>query len=729
MQSQSPSPEHWIRNTANIRTILEDISQRIHLIEKKNNDEIPLQQWHSGYIPSHITHISRIFQDGTIDLDLIIYLPKNNTFSNIPETYNFYQELDVQVRVGYRNWQSLNPPRVDFPYWSLQLEKISPGKRMAIRYKNSQGNWQLINTIGEIEQIYGLSYVPNPTYQWKNNPPKYSYAKVLMETTLEGLLAGYKNGKYAPNNIADLLQISIAKRIINTDIPERLADLGVDEILVPVWSSVADRSHLDPKFNYLIYNIGNIDWQIGNTSEFKCLVDRLYANGIQIVPDLIFAHQVKSPFSESLDQIELEDSNNLFVDRNPFLFRDYGTWMFNLADPKIREILIEKIVFFVKTYRFHKIRIDYIDGLILQYANRSENFGEKFIRELNTALRQAVPEIMILGEAFETSINPTVREFIDIFYAPRGFMIVEELYKPPSRMQRPLYPDISPLIEQINQANQTDRCEAIYAQLHDETWYCHHIANSRPHVPWAYGANPAQLAKNQGEELVIMQLLAPENLLDFVRRTVRNAEVFTMFLANQNYMFVHTVDSLALGRLDEVDRWKSTWEDINPQDILTWKKTGLSERKIYHIHAQHRIDMVEIRKIFRLYTDLNKYTHEPLFHTDVYYCDRSTSLLALFRRHLYQPEKSLVIVFNFGPQAFRHYLHYELPAPEGFEGKWQVLFDGDWNNYPSYSLQQAQYGYAPHTLFHTTNGTYSNLPHIFKINIGGRSLIILKYCP
>ena len=691
-----------------------------------SNSELacPAQYWQEGYSPSTLTQVTEVFSDGTVNLTVILYLPEN--YTGRPRD----NQGRVQVKIGQGEWQQSNYPASESSYWTLELEKVPVGSQIIFRYLDNSGSWQPIVAPGNIERMYELGYIPNLVYEWKNQPPKFEQAKVLMETTLEGLLAGYKNGMFAPRGREELLQNSIAARILKTEIPEKLKDLEIDQVMAPISSSVADRSNLNPKFNYLTYNVGDLDWQIGRSQEFKQLVDRFYGNGIQIVPDLIFAHQVKSPFPGSGDQIiRREDSKSLMVDEDAYLFRDYGTWMFDLANPDIRSILKEKIVSFVLKYRLKLIRIDYMDGLILQYSLRDVNFGELFVSELKAELRRAIPELLVLGETFETASNPVVQDSIDIFYAPVGFSLIEELYMPPSKMQRPLYPDLTPLITQIEQSKNPTRKEAAYSQLHDETWTDEHIARGRPHVPWAYGANPAQLAKNKGEELIQMNLLAKEKLLDFCRRTVRNAEALTMFSVNFQYMFLPTVDSLSLGRLDLPNRWKMVWEGVVPEDMVEWKKTGISERKIFQLHQQHRADMIRLRRIFRTYTKIDGETYQPLVQTEVYYSDPETSILGLFRRNWQQPGESLVVIFNLGIRAFKDYFAYEIPVPEGFEGRWEVLFDGNWIEPIRRLSPEDTDGYFPGTILETTRGSFSNRDGILRLAMGGYSPIILKYLP
>ncbi len=675
------------------------------------------------YQPQRLTHVTGLHADGTVDLAVIIYLPPHYLYQAKPEA----DQVDgaVQVKVGWNTWQSLQLANPDSLYWTLDLVGLQPGTSLQFRYQDSEGTWKALAPLTALESVYETSYIPDLSYQWQHGHPTLDHARVLMETTLEGLLTGYKGGKFAPKSREEMFQASIAQRILKTDIPGRLADLGIDELMVPVSASIADRSHLDPKFNYLTYNIAELDWQMGKTAEFMELMDVLFEKNILLVPDLIFAHQVRAPFLGSLDQVTRnDDGEKLWVDRNAYLFRDYGTWMLKLQDAEIRHQVIEKIVAFVNQFHFKIIRIDYVDGLILQYSNRETNYSELFIQDLKAKLLQSMPHIIVLGETFEVAGNPKVQDFIDVFYAPIGFSIVEELYKPAAKMKRPLHPELGRLVNEINYVSTSARPEAIYAQLHDETWYCQHILAGRPNVPWAYGGNPAELAKARGEGLIRMGLLQPTELLDFVRRTVRNAEALTLFTAKLRYMYLPSVDSLALGCLDEGDHWTVVWEGVTPQQIQFWKKTGLVETTILYLQEQHRADMVRLRNIFRRYTHVDPDTLKSAVELQVFHQDEEESLLGLLRLNTFFRGDSLIVFFNFGPTHFREH-HYELPVPDGFEGRWEVLFDGDGM---SVHPDAESKGYSPGTILDTASGAYSNRSAVLRLEIGAMSLMVLRYC-
>lgn len=678
--------------------------------------------WHSGYTPTYLTHITRVFEDNKVDICVVVYLPNRRPDTKV-DSCPWDAEVALQVKVNNQPWESLLSTNQDGQYWSLTLERVPEGSRLFFRYRRGEGEWQPISPLGDIESIYGATYVPSLRYNWTHQPPRYGHGRVLMETTLEGLLAGYKGGRFAPSSFEELYRRSIGDRLVQTDIPGRLAEWGIDQLLVPVCSSMANRAQLDPKFNYLTYNFVDVDWQIGRASEFKQLVDTFYGHKIQLVPDLIFAHQVKVPFEGSLDRIASPtDEKQAFVDVHAFLFRDYGTWMLELSVPEIRRMLIEKVVAFIMRYQLKVIRIDYVDGLILQYSNRPENYGEVFIRELKAELRRVCPDVTALGETFEASHNEAVKDFIDVFYSPIGFSIVEELYKPRDPHSKGVQPDAKAIADHLRQVLKSTRKEAFYAQLHDEVWYCPHVSRGRPHVPWAYGKHPAQLAKNAGEALVGESLLEQARLLEYVRRTVRNAEALTMFSADFQYMFSPAVDSLSLGALDDPDRWQVQWEGVRQVDLEQWRRTGLSSREIFRQHERHRSDMVSLRKIFRQYTQVDEENQSPLVSVHVHHANTDAGILGLFRQNHHWSEDSLLVIFNLGSTAFHGEKLYEVPTPPGFDREWMVVFDGDWED-PQWGSQ----AYAPGTILRKTNGYFSNIPNVLRLRIGARSLIILKY--
>ncbi len=667
----------------------------------------------------------RVRENGNVDLRLRIYLPKAYGVAARERGANGGTEAagadgwSVQVKVGKRDWQNLQAPDREEASWWLDLEDIAAGTPLNYRYRDARGHWQPLAPLENLEQVCGQTYVPKLNYTWEHPTPPYLRARVLLETTLEGLLCGYKGGKFAPRNSRETFQGSLARRILKTNIPQRLASLSIDEVMVPVCASIADRAQLDPKFNYLTYNIAELDWQVGRADEFMALVDAFHGQRLLLIPDMIFVHQVKEPYPGSLDTVVGSDGEGLFVDPDPFYFRDYGTWMVRLQDPQVRRQVVEKVVALAARYGLQTIRIDYVDGLVKQYCQRSHNYAEDLIRELRAELARAVPATLVLGETFEEAGNPAVQDLIDIFYMPAGFTILEELYRPIEHRDRPLVPNIEAIVGTIANAAYSNRQEAIYAQLHDETWEDEQITLGRPEVPWAYGANPAQLAKNHGETLVRAGLLSRVQLLDFVRRTVRAAEAMTMFAAKLKYMYSPGVDSLALNGLDAPGYWRVIWDGVPDDAMAQWVETGLSPGAVFDLHQQHRADMIRLRSLFRRYSPVDPDGLKPLVQPEPYYQDVDSGLLAIVRRNQVARDATLLAVFNLGDRRFHDDSAYELPVPEDLGGPWEVLFDGDRGSGPSTAYPDA-------ATLETGYGRYSGRAETLRLNIGPRSLLVLR---
>ncbi len=602
---------------------------------------------------------------------------------------------ELQIRQGSDGWRAMPEVPGSGGHYEADWTRRRADQEVRLRYRHA-GRWKPLFPTSAVENLNGRFFSIADVSEWSHEPVRTGHAKVCLECTLEGLVASFEMGRFFTAEMQDLLLRSIADRILAADIPQRLAALGVDEIMAPVFPSVANRALLNPKFNYLVYAVGEVDWQIGRPAEFARLLDDLTARGIAFVPDMIFAHFVKAPSPTGLDSLETPARDRrFFVDPDPFLFRDYGTWMFDLENPEVRSFLIGKIVDFVTRFRLRTIRVDFVDGIILQYSRRGTNYGEILLRELRSRF-DAIPDPpIVIGEAFSTAGNAAVRELIDVFYCPRGFCFVEELYKPARHLSRARFPEIGRIAEEINGNTHSESRDAIYAMLHDECWSDEHIAAGRPHVPWAYAAHPAELARRVADDLIAARLLAPRDTLDFVRKRVRAAEALTMFSSNLRYIYTPAVDSLALGRLDEPGRWRMEWSEPEPTDMRAWLKTGLDETRIFALHDRHRREMAALRRIFRESTEIKEARHTPLIRVSACHVDPSSSVLGVLRRHRHRSADASLVIFNFGPLEFPPGHLYEFPIPPDLGGLWRVWFDGDHAQESELLRGEGASGYAP----------------------------------
>ncbi|NJK28113.1 MAG: hypothetical protein HC925_05915 [Coleofasciculaceae cyanobacterium SM2_3_26] len=160
-------------------------------------------------------------------------------------------------------------------------------------------------------------------------------------------------------------------------------------------------------------------------------------------------------------------------------------------------------------------------------------------------------------------------------------------------------------------------------------------------------ATPPNWQRDKGKRWMAAGLLPQEDLLDYVRRTVRSTEALTMFAAKLMYLFVPAVDSLFLGCSDTPDNWKFHWDDVTPEQLAFWEEKGLSDRQIYLLHKQHRLDMARLRQIFLGVHHCDpRNSLKPATEVSIHHTDSDRSVLALWRYNSASPYESLLIVFN-----------------------------------------------------------------------------------
>jgi hypothetical protein len=491
----------------------------------------------------------------------------------------------------------LLPRRLELVYddssrtYQAEIPLIRVGTEISFEVQQGAGMSVPLVPIEEPETVFGKVRIPDLEPAWSASKPE-TYAsdhtaeeapahfQILLEATLEGLLADYQGGSHAPQSIEELLELSIAARINCTQIPERLAEMGYTELMVPIFSSVADRTRLDPKFNYLVYNL-SLDWQLGTHREMRELVMRFRKAGIELIPDLVFAHQVSNPYDGSVNDWSARSGQySVYQDTDPFLFRDYGTWMFNLADAQVRKSVIRKICNLITRLDLNKIRVDYIDGLVLQYSRRDHNWGCTLLNELHYALLEVRPGLEIIGEAFSTASTPEVQQLISSSYSPRGFQLMET-------MLRPGYPDlfhtgatVDSICKSLEAANLQSGRESNYAQLHDECWHDIFIQQGRPATPWAYGKMPLGLALDHTQQLVEQGFIVRTQRLPISIRLTALITVLGMVMSFTRWMETVGAITLDTGRLDEEEHWKYLWSANDRLNRAIWAEVGVDSRLI-----------------------------------------------------------------------------------------------------------------------------------------------------
>lgn len=546
------------------------------------------------------------------------------------------------------------------------LRHIRPGTGLAFRLILKDDRVIPFVPLGESDVVNGLVRVPDFHPSWLQPGTRESHPSttqsdpgmaILLEHPLEGLLAEFEDGVYFTDAIEELLPWSVADRILQTTIPEQIRDLGYSEIMFPLYASVADRCHLEPKFNYLVYNL-SADWQLGTAQDMRKLVQRFRSFGIELVPDLVFVHQVNNPYAGSSHDVSLRQSEILpYRDPAPFLFRDYGTWYLDLEDPLIREILIDKIVETILTLDLRVIRVDYIDGLLMQFFDKPVNYGSVLLQELKWRLLDRCPDLRIIGEAFQTAGDPAVCFLMDSTYSPRGFTLLDLLLAPDSGATPSLRGCVDGLTDFLAACNHQSARESNYSQLHDECWLDHWISYGRPHTPWAYGAMPMGLSMARVEDLIHQGVLDPDHqiptavALTLLVRTLGLAASFTRWMETSGCL------SLDQGRLDEADHWRFPWLASSARSRSLFPADGLPEEERRGLLERAREHVAAANRLFRR---LGRSEANPLgVPVRMVHGDVGCGLAAFVRWGCRYPNPALVVV-NLSPVAVASQPGYEL---------------------------------------------------------------------
>ncbi len=493
-------------------------------------------------------------------------------------------------------------------FWELCLHRIKPGTALFFRLELDDGRSIPFVPLGESDVVNGVVRVPDYHPNWlqpqasKNEPggkqPNAGMA-ILLEQTLEGLLADYEQGVYFTDAIEELLSWSVADRILQTQIPEMVRDLGYTEIMFPLYASVADRCNLDPKFNYLVYNLSP-DWQLGTANDLRSLVHRFRKCGIELVPDLVFVHQVRNPYQGSSDDVSMHiEEISPLEDPDPFLFRDYGTWHFNLGDPIVREIIADKILETILVLDFQVLRVDYIDGLLMQSANRATNHGALLLHELRQRLKRDCPGVRIIGEAFQTAGDPAVVALIDSIYAPRGFGLLDLLLNSVEDRVLATSNTVDGLTQLVADFNNQSHTESNYSQLHDECWCDHWISRGRPHTPWAYGAMPMGLALKRIDSLIDHGWIEPGQHIETAVALTILIRTLGLALSFSRWMETSGCLSLDQGGLDDPLHWQFPWSPTEVHSRRLFPAAGVNEDRRRALITGARAHVAAANHLFR----------------------------------------------------------------------------------------------------------------------------------
>jgi 1,4-alpha-glucan branching enzyme len=153
-------------------------------------------------------------------------------------------------------------------------------------------------------------------------------------------------------------------------------------------------------FRYQIFGLFAPDSCFGSPDEFKMMVDEFHRNGIAVVMDTVISHfpfQGNSSPSRQLKGVGADvwwkaNGQKLYATE----ISPWNTFRYDYANPYVRRMLTESLLFMMKEYGLDGIRYDNVDGI------RSLNGGEQLLKEINAQVRLLNPSAFLVSEAFDT---------------------------------------------------------------------------------------------------------------------------------------------------------------------------------------------------------------------------------------------------------------------------------------------------------------------------------------
>lgn len=676
----------------------------------------PPRQIEPQYVPDfgpRIYSIDRVTQ--AMEIDFRLYVPKG-------------YGTDVQIRASFTwgRWRRMD--EVFDGLWQYQGRRIRPGAWYEFRVRDSAGKWTVVTDpmayrfakrLNPATNQYNLhAIVPSLAYDPQAAPPRRDEALVVCECTLPGLLHRFEGGRYRRTQGGGP---SIAARILRSGIIGKLKEQGYTGVMFPIQASVADMRRYNWTYNYLIHGLGGIDVELGDWFEMKQLVDAFHQAGILVIPDIVLVHHVKNSSPRKLENLRDASGKMLWFDDNPYLHRDYGTWMLNLENERIRGHLIEMLVRFIRELNLGAFRFDYVDGLVLQYAGghrmlpappptatgatasscggaksgeendsdpvrrlvkaaqakgpRQATPGEKFLDELKLTLDAHGCDVLRISEAFSTREVPAVRRLANVFYEPWVGVV-----------------SASDTLGRKAQADATDLCRTLmgvkgasvvhdsigamtYVVSHDEAAVDEHVLQARreSNVGESAGAHLSELALRFAESVREDKRMARGDMLDFVVRHTCMLEALTMFTGNYAHMqLCGASDCAKLGTYDDPQGWQFTWDVERHPDLNRWmKRTGLARADVVKTLAAHQGRMVQLRGLYREYTPLGTDSHPPRISIELVGESGKPAAFAFTRTDPLGQVPQVLVAFNFADEAVASLW---TTVPNSANSRWDCLF-------------------------------------------------------
>ena len=146
----------------------------------------------------------------------------------------------------------------------------------------------------------------------------------------------------------------------------------------------------------------------GEPKDFMYLINKLHKNNIGVILDWVPAHFATDEFG-----LACFDGQCIYEDPDPRKGEhpDWGTKIFNLAKPEVKNFLIANALFWIRKFHVDGLRVDAVASMLyLDYGKKdgqwvpNKNGGKEnldaieFFKHLNSVVRGTYPEFLTIAE-------------------------------------------------------------------------------------------------------------------------------------------------------------------------------------------------------------------------------------------------------------------------------------------------------------------------------------------